>query len=247
MTAEVIRIATPADAPALQAIYAPYVIETPISFELVPPTVEEMAERVRRIGAVHPWLAYEADGAILGYAYAAPFKERAAYQWSVESTVYVARGAHRRGVGKALYARLHAILTLQGHHSVFGGITLPNAGSVGLHEACGYEPVGVYREVGFKLGSWEAGGMWAGGASSSAGHRMTRVRRSPSPKKSGETPSVPEYPHPGEHHGHAAFVGGVDHRLVANGAAGLDHRGATCVGGLKQTIGEGEESLGGAG
>ena len=155
-----IRIARLDDARAVQAIYAPYVVETAISFELDPPSEREMAERIERIGATFPWLVYEQDGEVIGYAYAGPRAERPAYGWSADSTVYVARGAHRRGIGRSLYQRLLPILNLQGFHSVFGGITLPNTGSVGLHEACGYAFMGAYREVGFKLGAWHDVGWW---------------------------------------------------------------------------------------
>jgi L-amino acid N-acyltransferase YncA len=158
--ADPVRIARPEDAPAIQAIYAPYVAETAISFELEPPSVEDVAGRMKRAGSAFPWLVFEQRGQVLGYAYASAHRERAAYGWSADSTVYVARGAHRRGIGRALYGRLISILGLQGFHCLFGGITLPNAGSVALHEACGFRHVGVYREVGFKLGAWHDVGWW---------------------------------------------------------------------------------------
>jgi len=155
-----VRIATPQDAAAFAAIYAPYVMDTAITFEVEPPDAAEVAARLSRVSAFHPWLAYELDGEVLGYAYGGPFKERAAYRWSVETTVYVDRNAHRRGVGRALYGRLLAILALQGHHGAYGGITVPNDASIGLHEAFGFRPIGVYREVGFKLGAWRDVGFW---------------------------------------------------------------------------------------
>lgn len=155
-----IRVARDGDAAALQAIYAPYVIGTSISFELDPPAQEQMSERRRLISAMFPWLVYEEDGVVLGYAYASAHAERAAYLWAADTSVYVAQGAHRRGIGGSLYRRLLVILNLQGFHTAFGGITLPNAASVGLHEACGYSPVGVYREVGFKHGAWHDVGWW---------------------------------------------------------------------------------------
>ncbi|HEY3696108.1 arsinothricin resistance N-acetyltransferase ArsN1 family B [Phenylobacterium sp.] len=155
-----IRIATLQDAPALAAIYAPYVAETAVSLEASPPDEAEMAARVARLGPDFPWLVCEQEGRALGYAYAAPYAERAGYRWSAAATVYVARDAHRAGIGRALYRRLLSILELQGFHAVFGGITLPNAASVGLHEACGFSQVGVYREVGYKLGAWHDVGWW---------------------------------------------------------------------------------------
>jgi L-amino acid N-acyltransferase YncA len=155
-----IRRAQPEDAAAIAAIYAPYVTDGVVSFELVAPDASEMAARMARLAPAYPWLVCEAEGELLGYAYAGPFKERAAYAWSVETTVYLAPRAHRRGIGRALYRRLHAILGLQGFHAAFGVIALPNAASVGLHEACGYRPLGVLPEVGFKFGAWRDVGWW---------------------------------------------------------------------------------------
>jgi len=155
-----IRVATTDDAGALAAIYAPYVIETAISFETEPPDAVEMAARVTRIGEAFPWLVYEAAGEVLGYAYGGPFKQRAAYRWSAETTVYVARDGHRRGVGRALYGRLLPILALQGFHYAYGGITVPNEASIGLHEACGFRPLGVFPEAGYKFGAWRDVGYW---------------------------------------------------------------------------------------
>jgi phosphinothricin acetyltransferase len=155
-----IRVATPDDAPAIQAIYAPYVAETCISFEIDPPDVAEMAARIARIGATFPWLVYEDAGEVIGYAYGGPHRERAAHGWSADSAIYVGASAHRRGTGRALYQTLAAVLDLQGYHCVFGAITLPNAPSVGLHEACGYTPIGVFRDVGYKFGGWRDVGWW---------------------------------------------------------------------------------------
>ena len=148
-----IRLATLEDAAQVQAIYAPY-CHTPISFELGPPSVEEMRGRLAKILGQYPWLIC-ADGAeVLGYAYASPHRERAAYCWSVDTTIYVRQGRQRRGVGRALYTSLLAILPLQGYVNAYAGITLPNPASVGLHEALGFQQVGVYRQVGFKCGAW---------------------------------------------------------------------------------------------
>lgn len=160
MTQDPIRIATLEDAAAISAIYAPYVLETTISFEIDPPDAAEMARRMAKIGATHPWLVYEAEGRVVGYAYASAHRERAAYGWSADTAIYLVRDAQRRGVGRALYQRLLRILALQGFHRAYGGIALPNPGSVGLHEACGFEPIGVYREVGFKFGGWRDVGWW---------------------------------------------------------------------------------------
>jgi phosphinothricin acetyltransferase len=155
-----IRPARLDDAAAIAEIYAPYVAESPISLEIAVPTAQQIAERMARLSPAYPWLVHEIGGVIVGYAYAGPHSERGGYRWSANATVYVARSYHRQGIGRALYARLLAILRMQGFHAAFGGITLPNASSVGLHEACGFSLVGVYRQVGFKLGKWWDVGWW---------------------------------------------------------------------------------------
>lgn len=155
-----VRAATIGDAEAISAIYAPYVRDTVISFETVPPTTDEMAARIGKIMPALPWLVHEEAGRITGYAYAGPHRERAAYKWSVDAGIYIAGDGHRKGVGRALYAVLFAALKLQGYHRCYGGITLPNEASVGLHEAMGFRPVGHYPEVGFKFGAWRDVGWW---------------------------------------------------------------------------------------
>ena len=155
-----IRLATPADAPAAAAIYAPYVTGAVISFEALPPSAEEMAARIASTLAHAPFLVYEKGGEVLGFAYAAKHRERAAYRWSVDVSVYIHQRAHRQGVGRALYTSLFALLRLQGFYAAHAGITLPNPNSVGLHEALGFVPVGVYRSVGFKMGGWHDVGWW---------------------------------------------------------------------------------------
>jgi L-amino acid N-acyltransferase YncA len=156
------RLARPEDAPALQAIYAPVVATTAISFELAPPTVAEMAERVQATQTRWPWLVAEADGTPIGYAYASRHRERAAYQWSVDVSAYIHEQWRGQGVGRALYTALFALLRAQGYINVYAGIALPNPGSVGLHEAMGLRPVGIYQRVGFKLGAWHDVGWWQG-------------------------------------------------------------------------------------
>src|SRR5206468_969398 len=145
----IVRTASAADSVAIAAIYAPIVRNTAISFETDPPSATEMAGRIAATLASHPWLVAEADGAVAGYAYAAAHQARAAYRWSANVTVYVAEGRRRSGVGQALYAELIDILKRQGLRSAFAGIALPNPASVALHEALGFEPLGVYRDVGF--------------------------------------------------------------------------------------------------
>jgi phosphinothricin acetyltransferase len=154
------RIATLADARAIADIYAPYVRHTAITFEIVAPDADEIGERIARIGAQYPWLAAWSGGELIGYAYACENRTRAAYRWSVDAAVYLHASAHRRGAGHGLYRRLFALLREQGYVNAFAGITLPNAASVGLHEAMGFTLIGVHRKVGYKLGGWQNVGWW---------------------------------------------------------------------------------------
>ena len=148
-----IRMATEADAAAVASIYAPFCEKTAISFEYKAPTTVEMAERIRTVTRL-PWLVLDDNGALAGYAYATQHRERAAYGWSVDTTVYVSPNYQRRGVGRALYTALFELLRMQGYYKVYAGITLPNRASIGLHQSLGFEPVGIYRGVGYKLGAW---------------------------------------------------------------------------------------------
>ncbi|HSF06625.1 MAG TPA: arsinothricin resistance N-acetyltransferase ArsN1 family B [Methylomirabilota bacterium] len=149
-----IRLATDADAAAVAAIYAPFCVSTAVSFETTAPSAPEMANRIRALVGRLPWLVLDADGLVAGYVYASPHRERAAYGWSVDAAVYVAPSHRRYGVGRALYTTLFQVLRLQGYYKAYAGITLPNPASVGLHEAIGFELVGVYHGVGYKLGAW---------------------------------------------------------------------------------------------
>jgi len=155
-----IRLASEGDAEAALAIYAPYVRETAISFEVEPPSVDEFARRIATVLAETPWLLCESGGRVVGYAYAGKFHTRAAYRWTVETTVYVDRDHHRRGIGHALYTSLLACLRLQGFGGAVGIIALPNAGSVGLHERMGFVRAGVLPAVGWKHGRWHDVGWW---------------------------------------------------------------------------------------
>jgi phosphinothricin acetyltransferase len=150
-----IRPANPArDAEAIANIYAPYVTAAAISFEYEAPTATEMAGRIERLTKTHAWLVAEDGGEILGYAYGCPHRERAAYQWATEVSVYVDPRQQRRGAGRALYEALFVLLAEQGYRIALGGIALPNDASVALHRACGFERVGVYRGIGFKQDAW---------------------------------------------------------------------------------------------
>jgi L-amino acid N-acyltransferase YncA len=159
-TNPVLRMAHAGDAEQILAIYAPVVRETAISFELEPPGIEEMRARITQILPQYPWLVCMRDGDLLGYAYASAHRTRAAYQWAVDTTVYIDARFRRMGVGRALYTALLGVLPLQGYYNAYAGIALPNPGSVGLHEAMGFEAIGIYRQVGFKLGAWHDVGWW---------------------------------------------------------------------------------------
>ena len=150
----IVRDATGQDASACAAIYAPYVSQTSVSFELDPPTPEQMALRINQAQDRHAWLVLEVDGRVAGYAYGHPFAERAAYRWSCQVSIYLERERHRTGGGRLLYEALLARLADRGYRRALAGMTLPNDASGGFHRALGFEPVGVYRQVGWKNGSW---------------------------------------------------------------------------------------------
>ena len=151
-----VRVASPRrDADRVAEIYGPYVSDSVVSFEEVPPTTSEMAERIQSVLAWTPWLVAEDDnGRVIGYAYGSRHRDRPGYRWSVDVSVYVEVSWQRRGVGRALYADLIALLRRQRFVNVYAGIALPNEGSVALHEAIGMTLIGVYERVGYKLGSW---------------------------------------------------------------------------------------------
>ena len=155
-----IRFARADDAAGIAAIYAPNVAGSAISFEADPPTRELMSGRISSTLEQLPWLVCERGAELIGYAYASPHSGRAAYNWSLNASAYIAAGCRRQGIGRALYRSLFALARLGGYYSVHAGVTLPNAASVGLHESLGFVPVGIYREVGFKLGAWHDVGWW---------------------------------------------------------------------------------------
>ena len=156
-----IRLVTADDAAAIASIYAPYVAGSTVSFETEPPDTAEMRTRIEDGAGLYPWLAaLDDEDGLLGYAYACAFRARRAYRFSVETTVYVAGRAQRRGVGGALYARLIPLLEAQNFVQAIAAITLPNEASVRLHEAHGFRQAGVYRDVGWKLGEWRSVGLW---------------------------------------------------------------------------------------
>lgn len=148
-----LRLAGPDDAAGIAAIYAPLVANTSISFEIDPPGAGDIAQRMAADGGRWPWLVAD-DGAVAGYAYAGAHRLRAAYRWSADVSVYVAEHARRRGVGRRLYRALFALLTEMGYYNAFAGVTLPNAPSVALHRAAGFDLVGIYFNAGYKHGAW---------------------------------------------------------------------------------------------
>jgi phosphinothricin acetyltransferase len=168
-----IRVARADDAAAIAAIYAPIVRDTVISFETEPPSAAEMRERMAAVLARLPWLVSEdAAGQVDGYAYAGRHRDKAAYQWSVDTTIYLREDARDRGLGKRLYVALFERLAGLGYYRAFAGIALPNAASVALHESVGFTTIGVYRQVGFKFGAWRDVGWW---------QRSLREPEAPSP------------------------------------------------------------------
>jgi phosphinothricin acetyltransferase len=156
-----IRIASTDDRHDIAEIYAPVVRQTHISFELAPPTPEEMARRITAALENHVFLVAEEAGCINGYAYASKYRDKPAYAWSTETTIYVREGMHGKGIGRALYASLLRILAAQNYRRAFAGIALPNAGSVALHEAAGFRHIGTNPEAGFKFDRWHDLGWWS--------------------------------------------------------------------------------------
>jgi len=157
-----IRAARPDDAAAIAAIYAPHVLTGVVSFETEVPDTRTMRRRMEASDGYYPWLAAtngDEDG-VLAYAYAARFREREAYRWVVETSIYVAGAAQGRGVGRLLYAALVDTLRAQGFTQAIGAIALPNDHSIALHEAVGFRRAGFFREVGYKHGRWIDVGYW---------------------------------------------------------------------------------------
>jgi len=155
-----IRLARESDASAIHAIYAPHVENGVATFENVAPGTDAMRERIRTRLAHYPWLVWEDAGDVLAYAYAGRFRERAAYDWIAETSIYVHPDAQRRGIARRLYGVLLDAMRLQGLTQAMGVITLPGTASVALHEALGFTPAGVWRQAGWKLGQWWDVGVW---------------------------------------------------------------------------------------
>lgn len=155
-----IRIAREADAAAIHAIYAPHVTDGVATFETALPGADAMRERIRARLSHYPWLVWEEGGEVLAYAYACRFRERAAYDWIAETSIYVDAAAQGRGIARRLYGCLLEVMRLQGLTQAVGVITLPGTASVALHETMGFVPAGVWRQSGWKLGRWWDVGVW---------------------------------------------------------------------------------------
>lgn len=160
-----IRPAELGDAPEIAELYAPFVSDTAVSFEETPPDADDVRERIAEVTERFPGVVCardggDADGAVCGYAYAHAHRGRGAYRWSVDSSVYVAADARRAGVATGLYESLFELLRLQGFENVYAGTALPNPASTGFHDAMGFEPVGTYERVGYKLGEWRNVRWW---------------------------------------------------------------------------------------
>ncbi|MDE1893709.1 MAG: N-acetyltransferase [Xanthomonadaceae bacterium] len=155
-----IRVAGSEDAQAIHAIYCPSVIHGAATFETLVPTVEDMRERLRTRLQHYPWLVWDEGGTVLAYAYAGRFRERAAYDWIAETSIYVHPDAQRRGIARRLYGCLLEAMRLQGITQAVGVITLPGEVSVALHQGMGFSPAGVWRQCGYKQGRWWDVGVW---------------------------------------------------------------------------------------
>jgi phosphinothricin acetyltransferase len=156
-----IRPATPADAAAIAAIYNHYVVHTIVTFEEEEISTKEMAQRIIEVqGAGRPWFVWEEAGKVLGYSYASGWKSRCSYRFSLETTVYLDQAATGRGLGTQLYSALIDALRQTKTHALIGGVALPNAGSVALHEKLGFVKIGHFKEVGWKFDQWIDVGYW---------------------------------------------------------------------------------------
>ena len=169
-----IRLADPSrDARQVAAIYYPYVINTHITFEYVPPNGSVIASRMKSQQEKFPWLVCEHERELMGFAYGSSFRSQQAYDWSVETTIYVREAAHNLGIGSALYETLIKCLRLQGYMSAVGVIALPNEPSVSLHNKFGYKEIGIMPNAGYKPGSWYDVAIW----------RLELNEASPTPEK----------------------------------------------------------------
>jgi phosphinothricin acetyltransferase len=156
----IIRQATAADGAEISRIYAHYVVHTAITFEEVAPDAAEMSRRIEETLLKYPWLIAAFDGNAIAYAYASQHRQRASYRWAVDVAIYVDQSQTGRGIGRSLYDVLLPLVRDQGFMTASAGITIPNAASVGLHESVGFNLVGIWRNVGYKLAAWRDVGWW---------------------------------------------------------------------------------------
>ena len=156
-----IRPVRPTDASEVLEIYKPAILSTAFTFEVDTPSVDEMSSRIQKVTETYPWLVADEGGRVVGYAYGSQHRERVAYRWCVDVSVYVHPDHHRKGIGRKLYEHLLPLLKRQGFYNAYAGITIPNDGSVVLHEGFGFKHLGTYRHVGFKLGTWHDVGWWS--------------------------------------------------------------------------------------
>jgi phosphinothricin acetyltransferase len=155
-----IRLATINDAKEIRDIYAPNILNASISFETELPSFEEMQSRIQTILQKYPWIVCEVDEKIAGYVYASKHRDREAYQWSCECSIYMNNDFKGKGIGKELYQLLFQILKLQGFRNVYAGVTLPNEGSISIHEKCGFKHFATYENIGYKFDNWHSVGWW---------------------------------------------------------------------------------------
>ena len=155
-----VRLAISNDASEIIDIYSPSVLTTAVSFETVVPPIEEMQKRIAFCLEKFPWIVCTIDGKVAGYVYASKHRDREAYQWSCECSVYVHDDFRGKGIGKVLYQLLFEILKMQGFRNVYAGITLPNEASVQLHEKCGFRSFAMYENIGYKFHNWHTVGWW---------------------------------------------------------------------------------------
>jgi L-amino acid N-acyltransferase YncA len=174
------------DAKAALEVYKPFVTDTAISFEYEVPSVEDFTERIRTNTEHYPWLVCTDGDKIAGYAYGSRHRYRTAYQWSVESTIYISADYHRRGLARILYEALLGMLKLQGYVNVYAGVSLPNEKSEKFHKAMGFSEIGVFTKIGFKLGKWHDGKWFQL-------HLDAHTENPPGPKTLEEVRSTPEF------------------------------------------------------
>ena len=155
-----VRFATPDDAADILKIYSEYILTKATTFETEVPTLDQFRHRIEQILIKFPWIVCRINNSLAGYTYASAFKEREAYQWSAECSVYLSHAFMNKGIGKILYKTLFPIIKYQGIRNVFAGIALPNDPSVHMHERLGFKPIAVYENIGYKLGQWHNVGWW---------------------------------------------------------------------------------------